>query len=357
MIALDYFGGCNCNTNVSVQDLFKIYSGNEIPKNKLCDGIENFMNNKDYAKNINIKEINPLQTNANKNAFNYGLYKNISLDLIGNLSNALNHGGADYVYIKADSLFNVGDDFTFKGLTIDCNFMMWCFNDITNLTTHTGLENIVINCKNMNQCFARDLLGGYSKFNVNVDSANYCFQDFSLFDVSNHNVNISEGGACFEGVEFNCQNAIMNYNFKNGSSFFNTFVCSGPYAELNITCGDYCTQCLYEPTFSRMNLKIGDYCSEIFCSGNSWNSDYTKISFTIDVQGSRNSWCFNGLRAADFKYKNPHRRCGYSCLNDIYASNGFIQYCPQTTLSWEWFSTTEYFTNPRFTTIVYAHAF
>lgn len=326
MIALDNFGGSVINLD---QEIFEKYSGDVIPSNKLCDHIDNFMNNKTYLKPILIHEINPLQKADNVNAFNNGSFKNVELYLNenGKASNMFNNAYVENLYIKAGTLSNIGYDITFKNLIIDCDEMQDCFKSIfiNNTSKREGL--ISINCKGkIIDCF--DLcLTKFGTIAINCGWLSNAFNDVDLVDCGN--VLMKADYAYRVGLNF-LQSVVeeehlrfkVEIDIHEASHFFNSAtIDDGKFSFNNLD------EALNAMAFNNLNLTINGSCSNVgnYVPAQGFNNIVNNtllLRWNADYLHHKN--CFNRIICNNLVALCGSSRAGSNCFNSASCQSALI---------------------------------
>lgn len=329
MIALDNFGGNSVNIVNFDQEIFEKYSGDVIPSNKLCNHINDFMNNKTYLEPIKVHEINPLQNADNINAFNNGSFKNVELYLNENFKaqNMFNNAYVENLYIKGGTLSNIGYNITFKNLVIDCDEMQDCFKNIfiNNTSKREGL--ISINCKGkIIDCFDM-CLTKFASVVVNCGWLSSAFNDAELIDCGNVLLNASY--AYRVGLNF-LQSVVeeerLRYkillNFHEGSNIFNSAtIDNGNFAFNNMD------QALNSMSFYNLNLTISGSCSSVgnYTTAPGYNNTLNNTLFlrwNADYNFHKN--CFNKIYCQNLIAYCGSPVAGQTCFNSATCVSGLV---------------------------------
>ena len=325
MIALDFVGGCSCSGNAPIQDLFKIYSGNVIPKNKLCDGLENFMNNTTYTNDIVIKEINPLQLGQNTNCFNYGSFNNVSLYLNDgvSLNNFFNGATINNLYIKGGNLSNIGNMMSFNNLVVECNGLSKAFENI-NIRQYksTYLGGLTIKADTMFSCLnalSYSKLGDVSiKCNSIVAVLNSC----KITDGRNINISaqsVYSLGKSFVSTISNNVRGKVEFNFIGGNAeevFSNCVV-----EHMNVSVHDLKNAFLNYSLFTSINLTVNGECFNCF---RLFTTPYRQgvLNAHLGVDNCTN--CFEKVNVSNLNVSLYGKGFGNSCFNSINVGSLYL---------------------------------
>lgn len=326
MIALDNFGGNSVNIVNFDQDIFEKYSGEAIQSNKLCDYINDFMNDKTYLDPIRVHEINPLQNVDNVNAFNNGSFKKVVLYLNENVKaiNMFNDAYVENLYIKGGTLSDVGNNISFKNLYIICNEMHDCFNEISLTNTDKSFMKII--CKNMVNCFDKNTLYNFDNIDINAERLEECFNSCYFFNCeANYNIRSAYNGLnsllCMQQ-----NNNILKYN---GIYASNVLTNPSIYnAEINIINGNKFMY--YGQRYQNMKFTLGGKCSSAFC-GNDVGMIAGQVHFDIKIRETNNSFCCCDLNGVIMKIKADNATLGYSMFNNCNFQYWYIaRFCSES---------------------------